>query len=421
MLDIEKNRVYNIGGNRNLKKYILGESMKQAIKGFIFILGLFVLSGCRMYRHETEGRYLVECINAEKNRYQDSQNYFYTDDYSIYCYSLNTGEINTYVEVDFDKNEEIMGFEAAKDILFYVKRTDKEYELIKVNCRTGEENLLLSYEDIIRFNGGEEIEDTFFIRVYKEFILLATSDACVYICPMEGNIALESMHVNQLFEEDKSGKMQQAVYEGMTIERYYCKELSCYRVAGIRDDEGRNIVFSNTPSVTVDGRQICLYHDERREKYQYQAGGEERAYDIDALKKDDLQASKFVEEHLTVNDEKIVGWISISNHPLERNILYQENLEKDVLFELDIETGKSRILLDTKNNLTKIIGYQNGIVYLVKNEKVCALKLETKEETELFALPKGKNYIIDWQADYLIIREEFSYEQNGDIIAVYQL
>lgn len=124
---------------------------------------------------------------------------------------------------------------------------------------------------------------------------------------------------------------------------------------------------------------------------------------------------------MTIEDGKIIGVLSVSRHWAEYKYLDQYNLDKDVLFELDIKNGESRKLLDTKNNLTKIIGYQNGIVYLVKNEKVYSHELETKEETELFDLPKGKDYIIDWQADYLIIREEFSYGQNGDIIAVYHL
>ena len=401
-----------------------GVNVKKLFKTYIVILGIFILSGCRNYVHETDGRYMVNCINDERNRNQDDENYFYTDDYRIYCYSLNTGERKTYVEVDFDKNEEIIGFESATHVLYYVKRTDAEYELIKVDCQTGEETILLSNDDIIDFNGGEElrkVENPFLIRLYKEFLLFATSDKSVYICPIEANIASESFNVNHLFEEDKSGKKQKVIYEGMIIERYYCKELSCYRVAGIRDEGGRNILYSDIPSVMVDSRQISLYHDERNKRYQYQVDENEQWYDIAVLQNDDLQKTVLMEENLTEENGKIIGMISISNHPLQRYMLYQKSLEKDVLFELDIETGESRKLYDTKNNLTKIIGYQNGIVYLVKKEKVYAHELETKEETELFDLPKGCDYIIDWQAGYLIIREEFAYGQNGDIVMVYKL
>lgn len=390
----------------------------------VLMLCLFLLSGCRSCAHETEGRYLVNYINSGKNRYQDAENYFYTDDYSIYCYSFKTGESKKCVEVDFDKNEEVMGFEVVEPVLFYVKRTDTEYELIKVDYQTEEETLLLSNEDIIRFNGGEtlrKVENPFRISVYNDFILFATSDKNVYICPMEGNITLESIHVNQLFDEDKSGNRQKVVYEGMTIERYYCRELSSYRVVEIRDEEGRSILFFDTPSVIAGSRQIYFYHDEKTEKYQYRVAESERLYDIEALQKDDLQASKIVEEHLTINDGKIIGWISISNHPLERNILYQRDLEKEVLFELDLATGKSKKLYGTRTNLTKIISYQDGILYLVKREKVYKRDLKTGKETELFDLPKGKDYIIDWQADYLIIREEFSYGQNGEIVKVYEV
>ena len=46
--------------------------------------------------------------------------------------------------------------------------------------------------------------------------------------------------------------------------------------------------------------------------------------------------------------------------------------------------------------------------------------MKTKEKTVLGEIPKGKDYIIDWQGGYLIIREDFTYGQNGDMVLVYE-
>ena len=174
-------------------------------------------------------------------------------------------------------------------------------------------------------------------------------------------------------------------------------------------------------SIWVDETLVRFSKDADTEQAQYSLD-ETGLWNIVSIFKDDrYENSEIYDDYLTVENGKIIGLLSVSKHWAIYDELEQNMLDKDVLFELDIETGKSRKLYDTRNNLTKIIGYQNGIVYLVKNEKVYAHILETKEETELFELPKGLNYIIDWQADYLIVREEFCYGQDGDIVMVYPL
>ena len=401
------------------------KNMFKILGKIIFYILLVVVSSCNFGPHETEGRYLVYCINSEVNNCKDGEDYFYANNYNIYGYSLKTGEKRKYVELDSEKNGRIKDFAVVDHCIFYVKKEKQEFELIKRDYQTGEEILLLSNDDIIQFNGEEplrNINNPFLIRVYNDFLLFSTSNEYVYIYPIGGNIKTDSINVNELFErEDKSGKKQKTVFEGMIIERYYCTKLENYIITDIRDQEGRGIINSDTNGVVVGGKQINFYKKAGTKKYQYQKEGDELFYDIEVLQKEKFESSQITENYLTVENGKIIGWISISNHPLERMGLFQRDLEREVLFELDIETGKSRILYDTKNNLTKLIGYQDGILYLVKNEKVYAHELETKEEAELFDLPKGKNYIIDWQADYLIIREEFCYGQNGDIIMVYQI
>ena len=73
---------------------------------------------------------------------------------------------------------------------------------------------------------------------------------------------------------------------------------------------------------------------------------------------------------------------------------------------LDPETGKNRILYRTENNRTRIIGYQDGLIYLMKNSGIYTRNAKSGE-TELFLTlpenPEDADYMFDWQGDYFIV------------------
>ncbi len=398
--------------------------MRGIVIKIIVLLIMLVTSACSLGLHETEGRYLVDHINSERNRNKDSENYYYADKYNIYSYSFKDGKVTECMHLEREDGYFIEDFAVYDEYLYYVKRNDTKYELYRMKQYTKEEELLLSANDMILFNGGKEFryDDYFHIDVYKDYLFFAIVGKYEYICPIEGDILTESIKLHDLFEQDDwSGNIQQAVYDGIIVERYASSE-NAYEVSSIRDEQGYKILYSNMDnSIWVDETLVRFSKDADTEQAQYSLD-ETGLWNIVSIFKDDrYENSEIYDDYLTVENGKIIGLLSVSKHWAIYDELEQNMLDKDVLFELDIETGKSRKLYDTRNNLTKIIGYQNGIVYLVKNEKVYAHILETKEETELFELPKGLNYIIDWQADYLIVREEFCYGQDGDIVMVYPL
>lgn len=76
-----------------------------------------------------------------------------------------------------------------------------------------------------------------------------------------------------------------------------------------------------------------------------------------------------------------------------------------MLFSLNIDTGESRILYDTQNNLTRIIGYDNGIIYLFKDDyKIYSQPLAGGETTQIMSIPRSDDVVFDWCGDYLIVR-----------------
>ena len=81
----------------------------------------------------------------------------------------------------------------------------------------------------------------------------------------------------------------------------------------------------------------------------------------------------------------------------------QEQLRYDVLFKLDPETGESSILYKARNNRTRVIGYQDGVIYLLKNFRIYTQDVENGKRELFLKLPRDNSYTFDWQGDHLIV------------------
>ena len=81
-----------------------------------------------------------------------------------------------------------------------------------------------------------------------------------------------------------------------------------------------------------------------------------------------------------------------------------ESVSYTHLFSLNVDTGESQILYDTKNNQTRIVGYEDGILYLFQNDyKVYSQPLSDGEATELLSIPKSNDVTFDWYGDYMFV------------------
>ena len=406
--------------------------MRQIIAKFIWIMvltGTFSLYGCATRKepkeeHMTEGGYLVNIINSDQNRYVDEENYFYKGYATLWRYSLKDGSFECYV---YDKGYEMKNFAIWDEDIYYVRSNDEGFELWRQNIQTGEKTMILSGEDIEALNGGEELisgKGSSYCQVdaYKDYLYLTISGKHEYISPMDGDFMQECIDISTLFqEENTSGEIQKAVYDGITFERYYDSKHEWYETIGIRDESGHKILYNdNGTGIWVNGKIVRFTKNVNTDDFQYRIGGGDFRT-ITCLQDRKFNRSEIYEKYLTVENGKIIGWLSASRHPNISWDLYQKDLEKDVLFELDIETGESQILYDTANNLEKIIGYQAGVIYFAGNDTVYCRELDSKQKEVLFDLPGGHYYKTDWQAGYLIIKNDGKYEEDCDVIAAYQV
>ena len=406
--------------------------MRQIIVKFMWVmvlLGVSSLAGCGMHEkpkteHITEGRYLVNIINSDQNRCTDKENFFYQGILSVRCYSLKDGSIEYYAKEEGYRMEDFAVWDG--DIYYVRSKNEADFELWKQDIQTGEKTMILSSEDIEILNGknrlnrekGSSHKDYCRVDAYKDYLYFTISGKYEYISPIEGDFMQECIDISTLFQEDDmSGDIQKVIYDGITIERRYLLNGERYDTIGIRDEAGYKILYKYIDTgIWVNGKNVRFTKEAYTTDFKYRKDGGE-FHTITCLQDEEFHRSNIEEKHLTVENGKIIGWLSVSRHPNVSWDLYQQDLEKDVLFELDIETGESQILYDTVNNLEKIIGYQDGIIYFAGNDKVYSRELDGGQEKVLFDLPGGQDYMINWQAGYLIIQNE----DNIDDVIAYQV
>ena len=97
--------------------------------------------------------------------------------------------------------------------------------------------------------------------------------------------------------------------------------------------------------------------------------------------------------------------------------MWQKYSLGDILFKWNIETGESSILYETSNRSTRIIGYKNGNIYLLHNNRVSVQSVDGGKREKLFRIPMGKEiYYFDWQGDYLIVTGA-----DGEVLKAYKV
>ena len=109
-------------------------------------------------------------------------------------------------------------------------------------------------------------------------------------------------------------------------------------------------------------------------------------------------------EYLDDSEHTIIG---LAQNPVrpdgDEKRIEQENLKYDILFSYDPSLEICKILYETKTNRTRIIGYQDGYVYLYKQNQIVKEHLEDGASEVLTTIPKGEHYTFDWWKEYLVV------------------
>lgn len=375
----------NIKKRRKERKKLIITFMMTYV-GMIFFFGVFAMAfGVGKLLHLAATRshecYVVENINGRKNIILNvgSTYYFYKSSKAIYGYSLADNEKVLILE----EEQRIWDFCSYGDWIFYSLMVDAEseagQEIWEYNWVSGEKSLLL-----------EEAECTY-ITAYNNY-LIYDNFAVDYICAIGGNMRDESKELLSLYdEEDESGEEQFTVFQGMLIGRQYDSSSGTYGITCVMGESGEDILKDlNGPRVLVNDSLFSA------ETLQWKDS-------LDELIKSTRAFADYIgKADLTVEDGKIIGLTSA----LYNNLGDQSSVAFDLLFEVDPETGQVRILYSQKENMPRIIGYKDGMVYLMENYKLYRGPIDGGERVELFDLPEENTMYFEWYGDYLMIRGE---------------
>jgi len=365
------------------KKKIM--NMKQKYSVLVIFFLLLMLTGCQMKKDNyfaEEGSYQLECINSSQNngysQIQGMDYYYLPGNSMVYRYGLDTQEKESLYWID----DKIISYTFEMPYFFFSSYVDEKYRVSRVNLELMEEDCI--YEAVCSsYPRLNIIDNDIYIQVKDEEELIT------YKFPVDGDAA------TQLQQIDTTSHFSS------------------------------NISTDNEQYTHLAGRNIVVKKDERTRVnmyFSYQVEGEQEKF-IDCFNKKGYANSRLVKGYLTAeNENEIKGIMSVSGNRRESVLLNQGDIVRDMLFELNIDTGESQILYDTKNNQTRIVGYEDGILYLFKNDyKVYKQPLSGGEATEILSIPKSNDVIFDWCEDYLIVRYRDTNNLTGNQYPTYDV
>lgn len=371
----------------------------------------------------------VVCLNSDKKIYTDEESYFYADPDSgeIYRYDLNTQETElVYPGID-TSDEKILrpyleDFAVYQDWIYFVWGK----ALCKYNYRTGEEIFLK------RSDGTFSIDISGQYLFYYDTVLNNMTDdpnlISIYMCPIDGDIEKDSVNINAVFarEAEKDSGDQTITYEGFDI----IGQTSSYEnsdyvfIYGIREhDSGKRILSEiRDRSFMLDDGAFIWFSLYRKPCYEYETVQDAEEQEItclqDAADWQEYKDTRFYEKYMIQEGNEIICLLQVTDSSTGEAI-WQKYSKKDILFKLNPEMGESSIIYETENNETRIIGYQDGKVYLLRNFKVYAQSIDDGEEEKLFSLPTTREiYYFDWYQDYLIVTDLY---RKNEVVEVYKI
>ncbi len=366
------------------------------------LIGYVIISG----RDRSRNQYTVLRLSPESNPRGSEEDYLLRYRNTILRYSFETGEETKYdIEVPEGKRIENGGVFVGDQI--YYALTD--HTVRRFDCSTQTDEEIFSEMEICSMCGWDHFPEGAYIYITRsERDLLLKVNDNIFICPIEGDLKTDCAEVNTLFpKEDRTGREQVVLYRGMGIRRHYDAEKEKYQMTDFWEEGNGRMIFTYGDRYTIKagGKRVILKHKRGLCDYSYQVEGDSEEHEIKYLNVPVCEYAYIQGNKLTIDNGEIIGLLHVPEN-LRCNSLNpaQDELKYDVLFRLNPKTGESSILYQAKNNRTRIIGYQDGLIYLLKDSKIYTRTAGSGEEKMLFELSEEDvNYMFDWQGDYLIV------------------
>lgn len=384
------------------------------ILGLTLILTIFLQSMVTNFfsglnADQEEENYVVKRLSAESNARGDDEKYIFRQGKKILSYSLKTEELTEF-DINKPEGERITCDAIVGDQVYYVL---SNHIVRRFDCKKQIDKEVLSEEDLSSICSFEYWPESgyLFITGSEKVLLLMIKDRA-FICPADGDLKTDCIGVNTLFpEEDKTGGEQIIRYRGMRIGRRYDVKKERYQIIDIWEEKDGRSLFSYNERYTIKAEkiQVIMDHTWGYCNYTYLAEGTPKEQDIRCLNVTAYKDSHIQGNKLTTENGDIIGLVHVPRESCYDSFdPSQDDLKYDALFRLNPQTGENSILYKTENNCTRIIGYQDGVIYLLRDFKIYSSIMESREEKLIAELPEDTYYEFDWQGDYLIV-----INQNG--------
>lgn len=362
---------------------------------FICFVLMTLMCGCKYFENNNtqDCSYLVQGIRRDTE--EVSADYFFSTK-TIYQFSISEQEIvGTYGE-----DEWIANYAVCDKYIFYLTDTgkvDTSEKIWKYDRLTGTSELFL------------ETQYCYCMTVYDGYLFYGSED--IYICPIDGDPEKDNVSLMKQFSEDAPIN-QEILYKGWRVKRDIRKD-SSRRPCIMYVMDGNEVIIENEfhrGSIWAEGQWILFSKDADTSRFYYQKEDESEKYQVECLSDNAFRYSEIWDKNIVYEDGKIIGLLTISNNARTGFDLIQKDVENDLLFEIDLETNTSKILYSTENNQTRIVGYQDGMVYLFENGAVYKEQL-TGNDREMLLDLKAKGWNIfdsaeiyfNWWGNHLVI------------------
>lgn len=328
-------------------------------------------------------------------------NYVYSDGI-IYRYNNSIEDSEPMVDTaKVSKTNDLnpLDFAATNNYLYFII----DWKLYRTDLKTK--------ETIQLFSESEEIFGDVVSEKDGVYITIDSKTEPTYWLE-DGNTDFKSLFkIQDLFSKD----------EKFLNIRGYNNYVSLYRNKLILGDDrlGSNNIqiigfFSKTDNKTIylngraaDDHFILAGKIYNLTKDGYYEIGSQNIYPITALSEYDDSRFSLVPGHYVVENNKLYILVQCAKPPKVVNP-HQSDSIFDSLIEVDPISGNSKELFKTKSNMSRIVAYEEGIVYLFREYQISAYNLETEEEEKLADLPERDSLAFDCVNGKILVYERES-------------
>lgn len=260
---------------------------------------------------------------------------------------------------------------------------------------------------------GDDNEVYFVVTTYQK----GDDDLVLYYYDLKSDVCEKILENNKYLLVFRNSNTNRTIVK-TDSQRFYIEDGILHEI------EESDIIKSDFSSkedvvrrVNADGTVVEICKELDSSKYTLKVDGS--SYYITALPDFGVAESGLTNNFVTEGDT-IVGIVQITrgtNGLPPGNFIRERQLKKELLVSINYKTGDSEILFNTKNNKTRIIGYSNGNIYLLKDGKIICQNLSDNSEKEIYTLTYDgdKQLSFSWVGSRLIIFDEYNLQVIANI------